>query len=102
MVEFDITDYLAADSENYKELRSWLSDNVGSLDVTWYCQRSQYAHKYEGEGKGWAIRMCVGKTFRKNSFPYILISWILELKDDLAAVQFKLVWPETPYRTSEN
>lgn len=93
MVQFDITDYLNADEENIKTVKSWLYENVGDLDVHWYCHHSQRAHEFEGEGKGWKIRMSLGKAFRKNSFS--IVSWILEIEDDMPAMQFKLIWPDT-------
>jgi hypothetical protein len=100
MVEFDITDYLDEDEGNSKILKEWLQVNVGGLDLDWYLKFSQSAHASEGRGKGWQISFAIGKTFRANRYPLTLLSWILKIEDDLVAVQFKMIWPESPVITS--
>jgi hypothetical protein len=96
MVKFDITDYLHVDEGNYLLLHEWLKTHVGCTDIHWYIKHSQSAHPWEGIGNGWKISFVIGKAFRSDRFPPSLLNWILELEDDLVAVQFKMIWPESP------
>jgi hypothetical protein len=94
MVEFDVTDYLDADEGNNKIMKEWLKLHVGGTDLDWYLRYSSSAHALEGKGEGWRILFQIGKVFRPNRYPLSLLCWIVQIEDDLAAVQFKMIWPE--------
>jgi hypothetical protein len=97
MVKFDITDYLVGKGlddaiTDGSDMIQWFRENVGELDAEWM---SVFKIKPEditntGRGYGWAMHAQPHSIFySKRTF-----TWIAEIQDDTAAMQFKLIWPE--------
>lgn len=101
MVKFDITDYLVSQlfdepETDGSDMIQWLRQNVGDLDAAWLD-----AHKIKaeditnsGRGHGWAVHAHPNSPYAAKSGKFKRFTWIVELADDTAAMQFKLIWPQ--------
>ena len=103
MAKFDVTNYIkdfaiAGKPTRAPEILEWLLNNVGPYDATWLDETRLTAAQVTNYAIGttWSLNVVAETpTVNGEQARGFKLNWILEIEDDTAAMQFKLIWSES-------
>jgi hypothetical protein len=96
MARFDVTNYIKVDirteSSKATEILEWLRANVGPYDEDWLVKTRLTPEQVTNYaiGVNWTLNVVAESEPNTRGFN---LRWVLEIMDDIAAMQFKLIWP---------